>query len=609
MQIKEACALVTSDYLEKPVRPFQAEAVEALLGGNDCLILQATGSGKTWIAALLLLVLKHYRSISEITTKSNAHVLYIVSPLLAVIQDQMNALEALGVGLTGAALGSLDKGKRDGNESTRRFIEKGTVDVVWLTPEVVAKTSKDNHSSKSFLELMRTTACAIIIDEVHNLINTGDLWRPDYLCLESLRPMIPHVPIALMTASAPRHLMACMLSRLRIKPEVVKLIGCMDRPNVYYKVVERTRIQIDFAQVREDISANNFPFSRYPLWIYANNRNELSNIMEFILDGRSCPASVAKCTRMSAPTHKNKLINLLQTEPSPVKVTLCTGVLGNGMNPRDVAHIIHYLPPVSFCDYFQETGRAGRNGRPCQVTVYFSPADFEIKGRDSKVVKESKMRDVHIWEKYLGVRLVAERIGFTPVAVCRRQVFDKYFEGEPVPQNESCCDVCHPLLDVAEIEKYVPIPSSNVKPKHRRHACNMTQQEQLLLCEKLENTRELLLDGIAVPQRVILFAPQIVDDIVDDAKGVIGGKFQWPSNFRHEWACQLEECVSKFVKALGKAPVDKECQSIYTERETVPIVAELRLFVGTFDNLLGLSKAELAKMGKVQLRQLVVREG
>ncbi|KAJ3071665.1 hypothetical protein HDU98_004986 [Podochytrium sp. JEL0797] len=577
------CHLITREVLKNQVRDWQSSAVEAFLQCRDFFAIQPTGAGKTWITALIVLVFQKLKNSSNlIKVSKQSSVLYIVSPLLSVMQDQMNDLNGRNIpGLRGAAFGSLDGAKDLNNEhtrATRELIANGEVQVVWMTPEMVALLSKGNRWTEPLFSLVKQTAIGFVIDEVHLLLDAGDFWRPDYLALELLRPLLPLVPIGLMSASVPRSTLQVLTTRLRIKPDVVMLVGCTDRPNVFYKVVERKPIPQTFGHMRDDVSAflldpHNFVFNPndYPVMIFANNRPLAGAIVDYIIGQASaCPKIVAKFTRLSSETHKYEVLTLMKDGSNVLQIFVCTGAMGVGNNPPAIRRVIHFLPP-DYNSYFQESGRVARNHGLGRVELHYRVSDFQPKSTDSNAVKLSKARDKHIFQFYIGV-LLDEESGVVEVT-CRRAVLGSHFAGTPYSSlPERCCDVCHP-----DLYPTPTLPPAPRKVGYRKNACRMSPQERVDLAGLLSERREALVAGIKRPQQAVKFAPQIVGLMCDDAGGMVKGTFLWPDNFERQWRQPLMDIVKDFLVQIGKGTTLSS--AVVVNKQNAPSVMEMRSFL------------------------------
>ncbi|KAI9350836.1 P-loop containing nucleoside triphosphate hydrolase protein [Obelidium mucronatum] len=608
---------VTRTDLGFEAHDFQVGAVAALLSGKDCVIIRATGGGKTWVFCLLAKVHNLLKGTNTtFGVSKECSVVYIVCPLIAVMKQQMDVLNTQNIGLRGAALGSLDCVHSD-NEATIGLIASSQVHVVWLPPEYLVAMTKDSKDHRKRLELFKKTAIAWIFDEVHLFMDAGDVWRDAYQVLEEVRPLFPNTPIGVASASIPRTDFCKMLRRLRIREDAVHLVGNVDRPNIFISVRNRTTMSHDLGFIKTAFDTKVFDPQIFPVLLYNDDKKVLGSIIDFIIGpNKPCPPNLLKFTASSSDTHKAGVILILATRPDLVQLFGGTGAFGNGLNPSNIVTVIHYRPPKSFCNYFQEIGRAGRNGAKAKAILFMKDADFELKKKDSKAIGVAMIKNKEIYLDFIYGKVVCG----IRVPTCRRKGFEAVFEGGwPVETLAHCCDICdlsngvdsgddnHVEIGIdgrnGSVDDCIAVNAVNseVVMVHNRSACRMTAAEQAELCNSLQAIRVILLAECSFEYGMIIFPPFLINSICADAKAVAEKTFQWPVAFHPDWVDKLSVCVvehlNKYSKNTNNPKARLSASSAVIRRHESPSVKDLR-------NFAAVNGGDI-QLGKVALKQWI----
>ena len=380
-------------------RPHQEAVVERVTQGRDAFLVMPTGGGKSICYQLPALV------------RPGCGI--VVSPLISLMQDQVDALRQRGVraAMLNSSLG------RDQRRTVREKMARGELDLCYVAPERATRTS--------FVNLLeRAQPSLLAIDEAHCISQWGHDFRPEYLELAELRQHFASVPCIAVTATADPPTQQAVLGRLGMT-EDARIIAGFDRPNIRY-VVEtkgnRPRRQLhDFIE-REHPGA--------PGIVYCLSRNGVETTAEWLNDHghRALPyhAGLDDATRDEHQAQFQRANDL---------IVVATVAFGMGIDKPNVRFVAHLDVPKTLEAYHQETGRAGRDGRPATAWMAYSPGDV---GRMRQLIDDSAENEDHRWTQ--RHKLNALR-GYCETAECRRQVLLNYF-GETMEDACGNCDNC-----------------------------------------------------------------------------------------------------------------------------------------------------------------------
>ena len=394
-------------------RPLQREAIDAVLGGRDSLVVLPTGGGKSLCFQLPALVDSAARA---------EPLALVISPLIALMKDQVDGLVAQGV-----AAACLHSGQTSAErQAALDQVRSGACRLLYVAPERAVGTTSDGFAALVGRRELRYVA----IDEAHCISQWGHDFRPEYRQLRALRDRFGEIAFHAFTATATPRVRADIVSELALR-QPVELVGPFDRPNLVYRVVPRADGRRQIQQV----------LSRHPNEagiIYCLSRREVEAMAES-LQGEGVRALPYHAGLADQVRHQNQ--DAFLNEDADVMVA--TVAFGMGIDRSNVRFVIHAGAPRSLEHYQQEAGRAGRDGLSSECVLISSPADFarwrsllESTGEWSEPVR-LLMRDM---ERYAAA------------TTCRHRALVEYFGQrlEHVPCG--ACDWC-----LGELER-VPEP-------------------------------------------------------------------------------------------------------------------------------------------------------
>jgi ATP-dependent DNA helicase RecQ len=378
-------------------RPLQEEIVSAALAGADVFALLPTGGGKSLCFQLPALL--------------RPGLTVVVSPLIALMKDQVDALTATGVSATflNSTLG--EKESRD----RLRGLYNGEYRLLYVAPERLM--------IPSFLERLREWNVALIaIDEAHCISEWGHDFRPEYRQLSRLRGELPGVPFMALTATATERVRADILKQLQLRDPRI-FVGSFNRANLTYRVVPKdgpTKQVIAFLRNRRAESGI----------IYCQSRKSCEALAE-----RLSEAGFAARPYHAGLPDKDRSENQELFLRDEVRIICATIAFGMGINKPNVRYVLHHDLPKNIEGYYQETGRAGRDGLPSECVLLFSAGD---------VVKQSGFLDEisDPAQRNLARAQLQQMIHYAECCGCRRRELLGYF-GETMP-GLTCnnCDNC-----------------------------------------------------------------------------------------------------------------------------------------------------------------------
>ncbi|GGP50269.1 DNA helicase RecQ [Saccharothrix coeruleofusca] len=375
----------------------QRDIVEHVIGGGDALVLMPTGGGKSLCYQIPSLV--------------RDGVGVVVSPLIALMQDQVDALRALGV-----RAGFLNSTQYPDERSLveAEFLA-GELDVLYLAPERLRV-----DSTLRLLERGRIALFAI--DEAHCVSQWGHDFRPDYLALSHLHERWPDVPRIALTATATKATHAEIAQRLRLE-DARHFVASFDRPNIQYRVVPKNDPKRQLLELLRTEHAGDAGI------VYCLSRNSTEKIAEFLVEN-GIPA-LPYHAGLDAGTRARNQARFLREDGLVMVATIAFGM---GIDKPDVRFVAHLDLPKSVEGYYQETGRAGRDGLPSTAWLAYGLQDVV---QQRKMIEESQGDQAH--RRKLAAHLDA-MLALCETVECRRVRLLDYFgqSGQPCGNCDTC---------------------------------------------------------------------------------------------------------------------------------------------------------------------------
>lgn len=384
-------------------RGFQKDVIETVAAGGDALVLMPTGGGKSLCY--------------QIPALMRSGMAVVVSPLIALMADQVRALSDAGV--KAAYINSTLAWPEVAD--IKRRAAAGDVDILYVAPERLVL-----ESTLQFLSTVRLSLFAI--DEAHCVSMWGHDFRPEYAQLSVLRERWPEVPRIALTATADLATREEICERLLVNPK--RFVASFDRPNIRYRIVEKDHAQRQLTHFIEDEHRGESGI------VYCLSRAKAESTAEKLV-ARGINARAYHAGMDSQMRHDNQawFIN------TPGAVICATIAFGMGIDKPDVRFVAHIDMPKSIENYFQETGRAGRDGKPAEAWMCYGLADVVNQMR---LIEMSDADD--LYKRRSSIKLDA-MLALAETVHCRRKLLLNYF-GEEAPETCGNCDNC---LEPSEI--------------------------------------------------------------------------------------------------------------------------------------------------------------
>jgi ATP-dependent DNA helicase RecQ len=445
-------------------RPLQERIVRSLLAGRDTCVVMPTGGGKSLCYQLPAVI-------SERTA-------VVISPLIALMQDQTAQLAQMGIP---AAVLNSSVSQEEQNRVIRQARE-GAYRLLYLSPERLQRAD-------TLAWLQQVPIAFFAIDEAHCISEWGHEFRPEYRQLSKLRGSFPDHPIAAFTASATRHVRHDILAQLSLRnPD--KYIASFYRSNLRYLVRECSTVEQTTLLVT---ALRNYGEGN--IIVYSPTINRVEETVDF-LEEKGISA-VPYHAKMQSDERRRNQERWMSDE---VRVLVGTIAFGLGINKATVRAVIHLALPKSVEQYYQEAGRAGRDGNPADCVLLWRKADAGLLGYFANQILDTAERD-RAWQRYHVIRAFAES------AQCRHRQICTHFGETPKWSSCSACDVCGiapEWMTVAASQAAVRKTFAAVAVPGRATEPTRTHEPNAELREYLREWRRVTAKEQSVPAYVVL---------------------------------------------------------------------------------------------------------
>ena len=405
MTIEKAREILRHRFGFDEFRMNQEAVIEAVLNKKDCVVLMPTGGGKSLCYQIPALML------DGLTV--------VISPLIALMKDQVDALRVNGI--EAAFLNSTQSGSEQ--VAVFKAVRSGKLKLLYVAPERLLQ------SGDQFIDFLRGIDVSLFaIDEAHCISSWGHDFRPEYLRLATLKREFPGIPVVALTATADKLVRKDIFERLNIKHAEL-FLSSFNRPNIFYSVEPKRRSYdqlLDFLEKRKDESGI----------IYCLSRSSVDSLAADLRDeGFSALSYHAGLDKATRDKHQESFLK------DETKIVVATIAFGMGIDKSNVRFVVHMDLPKNIESYYQETGRAGRDGLASDALLFFSWGDvIKLKGFAEV---EGNARQSEIMLKKL------DTMGkFGDLRTCRRRFLLEYFS-EKLETDCGNCDNC-----TTEVERF-----------------------------------------------------------------------------------------------------------------------------------------------------------
>lgn len=409
---KESLEVLRTTYGYEQFREHQMDIINDILNNRDRIAVLPTGYGKSLLF--------------QIPPMVGGGLGVIISPLIALMMDQKMRLDSLGV--SSCCYNSTLTLKQ------KRTIEKelinGEYQIMYTTPESFMRMGELMEQVRNNIGI-----CCVAIDEAHCISSYGFDFRPSYRDLANIRKILPNIPILAVTATATQQVIDDIVKVMGIKPNITKI--SFDRPNI--------RIMIEHQEQKEDntlfkIGTMVQNLKKGSSIVYCLTKNDTEKVAEYLskMDIGCRAYHSGLSDKLRRDTQEDFMNN-------KIKCIVATIAFGMGIDKSDIRLVVHFGCPQNIESYYQEIGRAGRDGEKSECLLLYKERDFMIQKRFIESIQDPIYRATRL-------KLLNTMSQFTKLKTCRRQYLLEYF-GEKSDKCNNCCNCSKEKADIRTINK------------------------------------------------------------------------------------------------------------------------------------------------------------
>jgi ATP-dependent DNA helicase RecQ len=489
----------------------QDTIIRNLLDGKDTFVIMPTGGGKSLCYQLPAII--------------SEGVAIIVSPLIALMKNQVDLVRGYSSKDSVAHFLNSTLNKKQIREVHEDLVN-GHTKMLYVAPETLTK-----QENLDFFSDLKISFFAV--DEAHCISEWGHDFRPEYRRLKEIMDLInPSVPVIALTATATPKVQSDIIKNLGLRNPAI-FISSFNRPNLYYEILPKIKKDDTIRNIVRFIIQNKGKSGI----IYTLNRKTTEELADML--GANGIKAVAYHAGLDSKLRTERQDLFLNED---VQVIVATIAFGMGIDKPDIRFVIHFNIPKSIENYYQETGRAGRDGLEGKCILYYSHKDV------SKL--EHLMKDKPLSEREVGAQLINETVGYAESGVCRRKVLMSYFGEEYTAENCENCDNClHPKERVEAKDSAVKVLKV-IRALDERFATTYTVN---------------ILEGRMTPQ-IRMFRHEGIEEF---GIGKEQPEYFWNSLLRQ---MLLEDLLKKDIEEYGVLKITKKGMAYLKKPTSFPIV-------------------------------------